>query len=354
MADLFASRGTTYGKVSARTRSTIPLDLTALACTRFQSVVGIDDEVGNNGSVRFQVWNGTTTMLTQSAAITGASAAATIDIDVTNVTNLRLLVTDNGDGNGMDHADWADAKLTCASDTTRPTVTSLNPPDAATGVSATAVPTAQMSEAIDASTVSASTVTLVTQPGGAAVAGTVGYDAASKSITFKPSAGTRRQHVVSIPSDRRRLGCRRPRRQPARSDCYLDLHDRGVQRRPVRVGHAVGHATNGWGPPERDHSNGEQGAADGGPIVIAGTTYAKGVGAHAASAIPLDLTGLACTRFQSVVGLDDEGGEQRIGAVPGVERHDHDADAVGGAHGRVRGGDDRHRHHQRARTFASS
>ena len=54
-------------------------------------------------------------MLTQSAVITGASATATIDIDITGINNLRLVVTDNGDGNGYDHADWADAKLTCTS-----------------------------------------------------------------------------------------------------------------------------------------------------------------------------------------------------------------------------------------------
>ena len=86
-----------------------------MGCTRFQSVIGIDDEVANRGSVRFQVWNGTTTMLTQSAALTATSATATIDIDITGVTNLRLVVTDNGDGNANDHADWADAKLTCTS-----------------------------------------------------------------------------------------------------------------------------------------------------------------------------------------------------------------------------------------------
>ena len=107
--------GTTYPKgVGAHANSTIPVDLTGLNCTRFQSVIGIDDEVANQGTVRFQVWNGTTTMLTQSAVITGASATATIDIDITGINNLRLVVTDNGDGNGYDHADWADAKLTCA------------------------------------------------------------------------------------------------------------------------------------------------------------------------------------------------------------------------------------------------
>ncbi len=117
--------GITYPKgVGAHANSVIPLDLTGLNCARFQSVIGVDDEVGNSGSVRFQVWNGTTTMLTQSAVLTGASATATIDVDITGITNLRLVITDNADGNVNDHADWADAKLTCGSgaDTTAPTV----------------------------------------------------------------------------------------------------------------------------------------------------------------------------------------------------------------------------------------
>ena len=114
--------GTTYAKgVGVHTNSAIPIDLTGLNCTRFQSVVGIDDEVGNQGSVRFQVWNGTSTMLTQSPVITGSSSTTNIDIDITGINSLRLVVTDNGDNNYFDHADWADAKVTCAgANSTRP------------------------------------------------------------------------------------------------------------------------------------------------------------------------------------------------------------------------------------------
>jgi hypothetical protein len=42
-------------------------------------------------------------------------------------------------------------------------------------------------------------------------------------------------------------------------------------------------ATNGWGPYEKDHSNGEANANDGGPIRLNGVTYAKGLGTHAAA-----------------------------------------------------------------------
>ena len=64
-------------------------------------------------------------------------------------------------------------------------------------------------------------------------------------------------------------------------------------------------ATNGWGPPERDRSNGETGAHDGHTITINGQTYAKGVGAHAPSEIDI-YVGKQCSTFTSDVGVDDE------------------------------------------------
>jgi hypothetical protein len=64
--------------------------------------------------------------------------------------------------------------------------------------------------------------------------------------------------------------------------------------------------TNGWGPAEEDQSNGESGVGDGVPLTLNGTTYAKGLGAHAASDIRYPLSG--CTRFRASVGIDDEVG----------------------------------------------
>ncbi|MFE5661519.1 NPCBM/NEW2 domain-containing protein [Streptomyces sp. NPDC056517] len=64
-------------------------------------------------------------------------------------------------------------------------------------------------------------------------------------------------------------------------------------------------STNGWGPPERDRSNGESGAADGRTLTLAGTAYEKGIGAHADSDIEVYLGG-RCTTFTADVGIDDE------------------------------------------------
>ncbi|MFE7953374.1 endo-alpha-N-acetylgalactosaminidase family protein [Streptomyces sp. NPDC057426] len=63
-------------------------------------------------------------------------------------------------------------------------------------------------------------------------------------------------------------------------------------------------AANGWGPVERDGSNGETGAGDGGPLRIGGVTYAKGLGAHAPSTVRYYLGG-KCTSFTAEVGVDD-------------------------------------------------
>ncbi len=62
-------------------------------CSQFTARVGIDDEVGTNGSVIFQVW-ADAIKLAESAILTGASPTATLTVDVTGRTNLRLVVTE--------------------------------------------------------------------------------------------------------------------------------------------------------------------------------------------------------------------------------------------------------------------
>ncbi|WP_329459083.1 NPCBM/NEW2 domain-containing protein [Streptomyces sp. NBC_01497] len=64
-------------------------------------------------------------------------------------------------------------------------------------------------------------------------------------------------------------------------------------------------ATNGWGPVEKDRSNGETAAGDGNPITIGGQVYAKGLGTNAPSAVTYYLGG-GCTTLDATVGVDDE------------------------------------------------
>ncbi len=77
---------------------------------RFTATVGVDDEVGDRGSVVFEVWvDGR--LQHRSPTLTGAGGEHRIDVDVVDAEELRLVVTDAGDGTVHDHADWAQPRL---------------------------------------------------------------------------------------------------------------------------------------------------------------------------------------------------------------------------------------------------
>lgn len=80
---------------------------------RLQATIGVDDEVGNTGSVIFEVWNGTSTRLYTSGIRTGSDAGVAIDVALTGVSQARLVVTDAGNGNVDDHASWGGARFVC-------------------------------------------------------------------------------------------------------------------------------------------------------------------------------------------------------------------------------------------------
>jgi hypothetical protein len=61
----------------------------------------------------FQVW-ADGEKLYDSGTVTGTSAAATVQVDLTGKRRLKLLVTNAGDGSALDRADWGDAKVDCA------------------------------------------------------------------------------------------------------------------------------------------------------------------------------------------------------------------------------------------------
>ncbi|WP_433239114.1 NPCBM/NEW2 domain-containing protein [Streptosporangium sp. CA-135522] len=170
-------------------------------CRAVTVAVGVDDEVGANGSVVFQIFRDGV-KIADSGRMTGADAARRLNADVTGGTTLRLVVTDAGDDIRYDHADWTDARLSCGDG---------------------------------------------------------------------PPAGTTQLSDLPWSS-----------------------------------------AVNGWGPVERDRSNGEQAAGDGRTLTVGGVTFAKGLGVHAAGEIEYFLGG-ECSSVQAKVGLDDEVGT--VGAV---------------------------------------
>lgn len=104
-------RGLTYAKgLGVHAPSTVTL-APGGKYTQFEAMVGIDDETRGNGSVIFQVW-GDGRKLFDSGVMTGTTAARAVSVDLTNIQSLKLVVTDGGNGNTFDHADWANARLT--------------------------------------------------------------------------------------------------------------------------------------------------------------------------------------------------------------------------------------------------
>lgn len=77
----------------------------------FIADIGVDDEVSNSGSVIFQVWLDGEKVY-DSGVMRGNSATKHVHVNVNGKDVLKLVVTDAGDGNGSDHADWADALIT--------------------------------------------------------------------------------------------------------------------------------------------------------------------------------------------------------------------------------------------------
>ncbi|MGC8897761.1 MAG: NPCBM/NEW2 domain-containing protein [Bacteroidota bacterium] len=76
----------------------------------FKAFVGIDDEVDKKGSVVFQVL-ADGKKVAESEVITGGQPPALLEADVQGARTVELVVTDAGDGEDNDHADWADARF---------------------------------------------------------------------------------------------------------------------------------------------------------------------------------------------------------------------------------------------------
>jgi hypothetical protein len=102
--------GVTYAKglgVHAASELVYALDGSAQSLI---SDIGVDDEVGAQGSVVFQVF-ADGALLFDSGVMTGSSATKSLQVDLTGRTQLKLVVTPGPDTSGFDHADWADARL---------------------------------------------------------------------------------------------------------------------------------------------------------------------------------------------------------------------------------------------------
>jgi N-acetylneuraminic acid mutarotase len=79
-------------------------------CSTFTATVGVDDEVGDRGSVVFEVYADGTKVY-DSGVMRGADGSKALSVNVTGKNELRLVVTNAGDGISYDHADWATPTL---------------------------------------------------------------------------------------------------------------------------------------------------------------------------------------------------------------------------------------------------
>lgn len=108
-------RGTTYAKGLGLAT---PGDVTYWVGgegSRLQAVAGIDDAVDQSspdgGTAVFEVWADGRKIY--DSGLVRRGSAVPVDVPLDGVSELRLHVTDGGDGGYNDRADWADATITC-------------------------------------------------------------------------------------------------------------------------------------------------------------------------------------------------------------------------------------------------
>jgi hypothetical protein len=102
----------TYTKgLGVHASSDIRYNIAGAGWTRFQSDVGVDDEVGSNGSLIFRVF-ADSVKIYDSGTMTGNTATKKIDVALPGTIGvLRLVVVSSNASIDYDHGDWAGAKL---------------------------------------------------------------------------------------------------------------------------------------------------------------------------------------------------------------------------------------------------
>ncbi len=88
--------------------------------TRF----GVASEMAKNGSIALEVW-GDGEKLCTSPLLHGGDAAVEVSVTIAKVERLKLVVSDGGDGNGADHANFLEPQLWVGSMSTLPRVPTL-------------------------------------------------------------------------------------------------------------------------------------------------------------------------------------------------------------------------------------
>jgi alpha-galactosidase len=82
------------------------------SCMAFAADVGLDAEVGQQGTAVFQVW-ADGALIYDSGVLRGGMAPVPVHLDIPGVHELRLVVVPVDWVNDFAHADWADARVAC-------------------------------------------------------------------------------------------------------------------------------------------------------------------------------------------------------------------------------------------------
>jgi hypothetical protein len=200
-----------------------------------------------------------------------------------------LIVTDGGDDNTMDHADWAGARL----------IGSSSLPPAAPG-SFSAVSTGTASIAVTW------TDNASNETGYAIERSTDGVNFAQIAAL---SANTKIFNDSGLAANSRYYYRVRATNSVGPSP-YSTIAS-AVTANPASIKYVSdltwASSSNGSGPVEKDMSNGGSGTKDGRTITLNGVTYAKGLGVNAISKVVYNLGGLYST-FLCDIGVDDEVG----------------------------------------------
>ncbi|CCN73079.1 NPCBM/NEW2 domain-containing protein [Vibrio nigripulchritudo] len=341
--------GKTYQKgLGVHAHSEITYDLSQKDYDQFTAAIGVDDEVGNRGSVTFEIYLDDV-LSYQSGVLTGSSATQAVILPINdNHGELKLVVKDGGNGVGHDHADWADAKLrekvespsifglyygtvsgninvSDVNPRTSVTIDLSETEDSIAG-NTTEIYTGYIYDAdgnisfrehiddktrlwIDGTLVlssdywndAVSTGNLNLHPGWHTfelrISNGNGPSGPTSGIGFAydPDGGTNWQHPED-PGDGSLFRTQQALTNPSRYVYLSDLSEAS--------------STNGWGPIEKDRSNGEQGSADGNTLTIDGQTFAKGLGVHAESVVTYQFSAGTYNQFSTVIGVDDEVGNR--------------------------------------------
>jgi hypothetical protein len=353
----------------------------------FLASIGVDDESGALGSVTFQVLADATSLYT-SPLMTAASTTVALNLALpAGTTQLRLVVGNGGDNNTSDHADWADARLSCAGSggSNTPPVPVIDTPangltwvvgqpisfsGHATDTQEGTLPAASLSwtlriqhcpsnchihivqswsgvaggsfaapdheypsylelllTATDSGGLSTTVIrrldpktvnlTFATSPSGMQLAvnaiaqtapftRTVIVGSANSVSASSPQSLGGKSYAFSAWSDG--YAATHTVVAPATAATYTAVY--AIPRTPMVTYLSALYpstAINGYGPYERDHSNGGVAAGDGKPITLAGVVYARGLGTHAAADLRYPMLSGSCN-FMASLGIDDESG----------------------------------------------